>query len=196
METFLSAVSSASIKGSVTIGPVTLIMLILITIFAFFFTKYRKKVQENIIKPFPGYFKIVVIIQYIAFVIGFVIFQYISYLRRLEYFPDVEFRFAIGWLLLPAVYNLLFSGIYYIPYIVAHFRSHSNTTAIFILNLLAGWTVLAWIGALIWEFIKPQPKVIVDSSDADALKKFKELYDSGAITEEEYLSKKQSILHK
>lgn len=39
---------------------------------------------------------------------------------------------------------------YFLPAIVAWKRYHHNTTAIAALTLFAGWTVVGWIGALIW----------------------------------------------
>lgn len=39
---------------------------------------------------------------------------------------------------------------YFLPAVVAWKRYHHNTTAIAALTLFAGWTVLGWIGALIW----------------------------------------------
>lgn len=41
--------------------------------------------------------------------------------------------------------------IYLIPTIIAHRRQHRNATAIFLLNLLLGWTLLGWVGALVWS---------------------------------------------
>jgi hypothetical protein len=41
---------------------------------------------------------------------------------------------------------------YFLPACVAGMRGHRNTTAIFVLNLLLGWTGLGWIGALVWSF--------------------------------------------
>lgn len=51
-----------------------------------------------------------------------------------------------------AVVLLLVGGcaIYFLPLIIAAMRKHRNLTAIGLLNLLAGWTVVAWIVALIW----------------------------------------------
>ena len=49
-------------------------------------------------------------------------------------------------------------GIYFFPAIVASLRNHSNTLSIFILNFFFGFTVLGWIGALIWgcsDNVKP-----------------------------------------
>jgi Superinfection immunity protein len=42
-----------------------------------------------------------------------------------------------------------FSG-YFLPSMIASSRKHHQTLAIFLLNLLLGWTVLGWIGALVW----------------------------------------------
>lgn len=39
---------------------------------------------------------------------------------------------------------------YFLPAIVAIARSHHNALAIFILNLLLGWTFLGWVVALAW----------------------------------------------
>jgi len=39
---------------------------------------------------------------------------------------------------------------HFFPSIIAAFRSHHNTLAIFMLNLFLGWTLLCWIGALVW----------------------------------------------
>ncbi|MBI1408162.1 MAG: superinfection immunity protein [Caulobacter sp.] len=44
-------------------------------------------------------------------------------------------------------------GFYFIPTIVALARRHINTVAIGALNLLLGWTILGWIGALIWALL-------------------------------------------
>lgn len=40
---------------------------------------------------------------------------------------------------------------YFIPAIIAWHREHHNTLAIFILNIVAGWTMLGWLGSLIWS---------------------------------------------
>ena len=41
--------------------------------------------------------------------------------------------------------------IYFLPTIIAACRSHHQAGAIFILNLFLGWTLLGWIGALVWS---------------------------------------------
>lgn len=41
-------------------------------------------------------------------------------------------------------------GIYFIPTWVSSVRKHHNANAIFVTNLLLGWTFLGWAVALIW----------------------------------------------
>jgi hypothetical protein len=40
--------------------------------------------------------------------------------------------------------------LYFLPAIVAGFRDHRNTGAVFVLNLLLGWTFIGWVIALVW----------------------------------------------
>ena len=46
-------------------------------------------------------------------------------------------------------------AVYFIPNWIASARKHPNANAIFVTNLLLGWTVLGWIAALIWSFTSP-----------------------------------------
>lgn len=46
---------------------------------------------------------------------------------------------------------LIIVAAYFLPAIVASVRSHHNSTAITVLNLLLGWTVLGWVAALVWS---------------------------------------------
>jgi len=39
---------------------------------------------------------------------------------------------------------------YFFPACVASIRNHHNSTAIFMLNLLLGWTFIGWVVALVW----------------------------------------------
>ena len=56
-----------------------------------------------------------------------------------------------GTALFIVLLSLLF---YFIPFITAWSGHNRNTTAIGVLNLLLGWTVLGWIVALIWAVMK------------------------------------------
>lgn len=40
----------------------------------------------------------------------------------------------------------------FLPTLIALLRGHDNTFAIFLTNLLLGWTGIGWIIALIWSF--------------------------------------------
>lgn len=42
--------------------------------------------------------------------------------------------------------------IYFLPTVIALLRGHHNGFAIFLTNLLLGWTAIGWIVALIWSF--------------------------------------------
>ena len=44
--------------------------------------------------------------------------------------------------------------IYFIPTFAAFNRGKRNAPAIFILNLLAGWTFIGWVAAMVWACMK------------------------------------------
>ena len=44
--------------------------------------------------------------------------------------------------------------LYFLPAVIAFLRKHKNKLAIFLLNLLLGWTVLGWVASLIWSVMK------------------------------------------
>lgn len=48
-------------------------------------------------------------------------------------------------------------GIYMAPWFIALVRGHRNTVAIFALNLLLGWTLIGWVGALVWALMNQDP---------------------------------------
>ena len=41
---------------------------------------------------------------------------------------------------------------YFLPFLIAHVREHHNKWAIFVLNLLLGWSFIGWAVALVWAF--------------------------------------------
>lgn len=64
-------------------------------------------------------------------------------------------------------------AIYLLPSFVAYGRKHPNETAIFVLNFLLGWTVVGWVGSLVWAFTvsTPQaPSAGVKATDDNATK--------------------------
>lgn len=44
---------------------------------------------------------------------------------------------------------------YLLPGIIASVRGHKNSTAIWVLTVVLGWTALGWIVALVWAFTNP-----------------------------------------
>ncbi|WP_329743499.1 superinfection immunity protein [Dyella sp. A6] len=52
------------------------------------------------------------------------------------------------------------AAIYFLPAIVATSRKHPNATAICVLDLLLGWTLLGWVIALVWAFMTPAQVVV------------------------------------
>ena len=46
--------------------------------------------------------------------------------------------------------------VYFVPALIAKRRHTENLEALFLVNLVFGWTVLGWIGALIWSIIEKQ----------------------------------------
>lgn len=52
--------------------------------------------------------------------------------------------------LVETIFILVVIVVYFIPTIVAYFKNHINTLAIFILNLFFGCTLIGWVAALIW----------------------------------------------
>jgi hypothetical protein len=58
-------------------------------------------------------------------------------------------------------------ALYCLPSIIAFAKGHLNRTAIMVLNILLGWTVLGWVAAIVWAFKKPEISVI-QSSPADS----------------------------
>lgn len=52
-------------------------------------------------------------------------------------------------------------ALYFSPTISAAWRKHKSVGAIFALNLLAGWTFVGWLVALVWSLTKPDEIVVV-----------------------------------
>ena len=56
----------------------------------------------------------------------------------------------IIWIVVGVISFVLF----FLPTIIAVLRHHRNTLAVFLVNLLLGWTGIGWIAALIWSVLK------------------------------------------
>lgn len=49
---------------------------------------------------------------------------------------------------------LILAILYFIPTMNAILAGHQNSFAIFVLNFFLGWTLIGWVGALIWSCIR------------------------------------------
>jgi uncharacterized protein YqhQ len=55
----------------------------------------------------------------------------------------------------PVVFICAVAILYFLPSIVAHKRDHNNATAIILINVFFGWTILGWFASLIWAVSNP-----------------------------------------
>ncbi len=44
--------------------------------------------------------------------------------------------------------------LYFLPSIMAYSRNHRNATGVLVLNIFLGWTLIFWVGALVWALYK------------------------------------------
>ena len=51
------------------------------------------------------------------------------------------------------IITLIFAG-YFLTSLIAFLRQHKNKLAIFLLNLLLGWTVFGWVSSLVWSVVR------------------------------------------
>lgn len=54
---------------------------------------------------------------------------------------------------------VLFALLHFLPTLIALARGHHNGFAIFLTNLLLGWTVIGWVIALIWSVTASERRV-------------------------------------
>ncbi len=72
--------------------------------------------------------------------------------------------FGIGMLIL----LIIVLGVYFLPTTIAMMNGSSLVAAVFVINLLLGWTILGWIGALVMAVLpkqKSQTIIVQQSSD-------------------------------
>lgn len=73
----------------------------------------------------------------------------------------------------PVTGGLIFLALligYFFPFIIATIRRQPNNTAIFLVNLFFGWTLLGWVVALIWavKAVEKPTVVYVERPAGDA----------------------------
>lgn len=65
--------------------------------------------------------------------------------------------FGLGIQEIMILYVMVLVPIYFLPSIIAWWTVHPNKITIFVINLLLGWSLIGWIAALIWAFVRPSP---------------------------------------
>ena len=55
------------------------------------------------------------------------------------------------------IFWLAMLGLYFLPTFIVNIRNHHNGTAIAVLNLLLGWTLIGWVAALVWSLTATRP---------------------------------------
>jgi hypothetical protein len=88
---------------------------------------------------------------------------------------------------------LIFIPSYFVPTFIALSRKKSNTLSIFALNLLLGWSLIGWAGALVWALSNKEGNQNT-GSNIDQLTQLKVLHDQGVITDEEFETQKNKLL--
>jgi len=54
------------------------------------------------------------------------------------------------------LFAVLGIAVYFFPALVAFHGGKRNRGAILVLNLFLGWTLLGWVGSLIWAMVAPR----------------------------------------
>lgn len=97
--------------------------------------------------------------------------------------------------------------LYFVPAVIAASLDHPRASEIFLLNLLAGWTVIGWFGALVWalmgegkplvrrglHMLKPALRFTPEMA-AQEIEDLLIMKGKGLITEDEYAIGKKLIL--
>ncbi len=97
---------------------------------------------------------------------------------------------------MPMMLLLVLFGLYLLPSIIA-LAKRNHRTKVILFNIFLGWTVVMWIISLVWacKRDKEVPATwAAGLSSAEELKKYKDLLDSGVISEEEFEKKKSQLL--
>lgn len=93
-----------------------------------------------------------------------------------------------------SIIMLLLLPLFFLPTILALKNNHPYKMPIIIINILGGlfWGI-GWLVALVWCFITPDENSSIDATSE--LEKLHELKEKGIITQEEFDSKKKSLLN-
>lgn len=91
-------------------------------------------------------------------------------------------------------------AVYFLPALVASTRLHPNSKPIMLLNVFLGWTLIGWVGALVWSVSKIDSQAAMPSESAPEADKYSKLErisllkERGVLTELEFQAEKSKIL--
>ncbi len=80
-------------------------------------------------------------------------------IASISFLVETGYPHTHHWLFFPAIPLSILAVLfipYFIPSIVAFARRHHNAVPILFLNIFLGWTLIGWVGALIWALTTPQ----------------------------------------
>lgn len=85
---------------------------------------------------------------------------------------------------------------------IAAGRKHRNESAIGVVNLFLGWTLVGWVGAFAWALTAQEKLASASAESIDAngariaadLERLVALKESGALSEEEFENAKKRVL--
>jgi len=66
-----------------------------------------------------------------------------------------------------SVLGFLAAMVYFAPSMLAFERKHTNATAIFVVNFIFGWTLIGWVGALIWSLTRDRVAELLEAQARD-----------------------------
>lgn len=179
-----------SILGGIAVGIMIAFPLCFIGIYLTIKSAIDRKHGKSPTNYYPSY--------WVAFSVVYTIFTTAAFILPLILFPDhIEFIHAVLIYIFGLFVIIPLVSVYFLPYLIANKHDHRQKRAIYILNIFAGWTIIAWIIALIWAHTVQTGIHVYNAhnlSNADELRKYKELLDNGIISKEEFEAKKEQLL--
>lgn len=90
------------------------------------------------------------------------------------------------------IIGLVLIGIYLVPTVIACVKHHPEKLTIILINIFLGWSMIGWVGSLIWACILPKEEH--KSNIYEDLAKLEELKNNGTISEVEFEVEKSKLL--
>lgn len=85
--------------------------------------------------------------------------------------------------------------IYMVPTMIAYNKKHNNRLGILIVNILLGWSILGWLGTLLWACILgSDSNKNISTNKYEDLARLQKLKEDGTITETEFELEKAKLL--